>query len=869
MAYVIPSVLVYQQLENSGGVLNSTPDLHACIIGPCYTEVIYEAGSTEALVKTAAKSSTRTTGTAAAGSKDVTVASISGFFAGDSVVLEGAAASGGPLAATVASVVGTVVTLDTAIVTAVTDAPLSKKGLLVNASVPNVYALPNVKPGQKVVTADTRIYLNNVKVSTISTKAEGHSVGNVLTVTSFATTGSATAATSVVTATSASGLADGDFITVAGAGIAGANLIARVVDITGNVLTLDRPIVTTVSSAAVTKVNPYLVNELSNTYNVEAGDVVKIAYTDIASSSKVFSTLVKEVVSSAGGVTRLVVTDSLPADLSVKTTGTTVSGSKDVTVANATGINVNGRVRVVGTGFDVYTSVTGIAGNVVTLAATMTADQADVQVYALNTVSTFVEKSFNDQLLPLNKPISSGTNYNLDDIGDEYEFTINAGSELLYGPVVSADVHVGYRALRTDLSGVVQEIADVNDLAGVLGDPTEKNPLSLGVQLALANTTTSVRAIAIPSDDLVGYQTALELAENIRLYALVPLTQNIGILNTLKAHVDQLSTPEQASWRVALVNIATPDEQSVGQYSADFLNAESGITIENIAGKFVLTASNATFLSDGMVPSDIIKVAAATPSQSINDYVVQEVISNQQVVIDATQAATGVSYWAARKLTKTQQADYVAKTSAQFNDKRVINIQPDTCGVSIGGVTKYLPGYYLSCAIAGMTAGFPVQQGFTNIGLAGITDLKRSNFYFTRAQMNAMAETGTFLIVQDVQGGTPYVRHAMTTDISVLEYREYLVVKNWDYLSYYFHDKLKPFIGSWNITTDTLNNIRQTVVASAELLKSKKLPKIGPPLVDYTLASIAQNAVNKDNIDIQLKIAVVYPNNYTNLYLII
>lgn len=870
MAYVIPSVLVYQQLENSGGVLNSTPDLHACIIGPCYTEVIYESGSTEALVKTAAKSAIRTTGTAVVGSKDVTVASISGFFSGDSIVLEGAAASGGPLAATIVSVVGTVITLDVAVVTAVTDASISKKGLLVNASVPNTYALPNVKPGQKVVAADTRIYLNNVLVSTVATKAEGHSQGNILSITSFATTGAATAASSVVTVASASGLVDGDFVTVAGAGLVGANLSARIVDITGNVLTLDRAVGTTVTTAAVTKNSPMLVNELSNTYNAEAGDTVKVAYTNTASQSLVFSSLVKEVVSSAGGITRLILTDNLPADVSAKTTATTTAASHDVTVASATGITVNGRVRLVGTGFDIYTTVTGIAGSVITLAGdAVPAAQSGAQFYVLNSSTIFVEKGYNDQLLPLNKPISSGTNYNLDNIGDEYEFTINAGSELIYGPIVSADVHVGYRALRTDLSGSVLEIADVNDLAGVLGDPTEKNPLSLGVQLALANTTTSVRAIAIPSDDLIGYQIALELAENIRLYAMTPLTQDIGIINTLKAHCDQLSTPVEASWRVALVNVKTPDEQSVGQYSATFLNAATGITIENIAGKFVLNAANATFLSDALVPGDIIKVVSATPSTSINDYVVQEVVSNQQVVIDATQVATAVSYWASRKLTKTQQADWVSKTSAQFNDKRVINIQPDTCGVSIGGVTKYLPGYYLACAIAGMTAGFPVQQGFTNIGLAGITDLKRSNFYFTRAQMNHMAETGTFLIVQDVQGGTPYVRHAMTTDISVLEYREYLVVKNWDFLSYYFYDKLKPFIGTWNITTDTMNNIRQTVVASAELLKSKKLPKIGPPLVDYNLASIAQNAVNKDNIDINLKIAVVYPNNYTNLYLII
>lgn len=867
MAYVIPSVLVYQQLENSGGALNSTPDLHACIIGPCYSETKYVAGSTEDLVKTAALSAVQTTGTAAAGSVDVTVASISGIFVNDSVILEGAGAQGSPLSAKVVSVIGSVVKLDTTVKTAVTSAVLSKKGVLVNSSVPNTFALPGVKPGQDVVTADTRIWLNNAVVETIATKAEGHAAGNVLSVTAFATTGGITSGASALTVVSATGLVDGDLIKVAGAGATGADLVARIVDITGVVLTLDRPAVVTVAAAAVTKQNPYLINEASNTYNVEAGDAVRVAYTNVSSQSLVFTTLVKEVVTSSGGVTRLVLSDSLPADTGAQTTAVTTAASQDITVASATGLSVNGRVRVLGNAFDVYTTITGVAGNVITLAAAIPAAQSGAQVYVLNVAQVYVEKGFNDQLLPLNKPISSGTNYNLDDLGAESEFTINAGAELIYGRVVSADVHVGYRALRKDLSGSVLEIADINDLRGVLGEPTENNPLSLGVQIALANTVTSVRAIAVPSDDLIGFQIALELAENNRLYAMTPLTQDNAIIATFKAHVGQMSTPENASWRVALVNQKVPDEQSVGSYSVDFVN--TGAQIVNLAGKFVLEASNATFLSDAMVPGDVLKVTAATPGTVVNDYVVQEVISNQQVVIDATAIASNVSYWAARKLTKTQQASWVAENSEQFNDKRIINIQPDTCGISIGGVTKYLPGYYLSCAIAGMTAGFPVQQGFTNVGLAGITDLKRSNFYFTRSQLNAMAEKGTFLIVQEVQGGIPYVRHQLTTDVSVLEYREYLVVKNWDFLSYYYHDKLKPFIGSWNITTDTLNTMRQTIVASSELLKSKKLPKIGPPLVDYNLRKIEQSTVNKDNVNIELQIVVVYPNNYTNLYLII
>lgn len=867
MAYVIPSVLVYQQLESSGGVLNSTPDLHACIIGPCYSEIKYDPSSIESLVSSAAKSAVQTTGSILAGSFAVSVASVNGLFPGDDVVLEGAGVKGGPLAAKVSLVVGSTVTLDTAASTTVSNASLSKKGTLTNVGVSNVFALPNAKPGQKIVAGETQVWLNNVKVTTVSTRAEGHAFDNSLAVTSASTTGSGDADSSTVTVVATSGLVDGDRITIAGGAGGGVALEAVIVDIQGTTLTLDRPLVSSVSSAAVTKVNPLLVNEISNTYSVEAGDTVRIAYTDTSSTSKVFSSVVKEVTQSGGRVTKLSLVDTLPSDYGVRTTATTVSGSSSIAVASATGINTNDKVRVLGSTFDVTTTVSTISGSNITLAQSIPASQNGAMVYVVKPATIFVEKAFSNQLLPQEKPLSYGNNYDVSTLATTGEFTINVGPELVYGPIVSADVHVSYRALRGDLSGTIQEINDVGDIEGVLGEPSEKNPLALGTQIALANTVTSVRAIAVPSDDLAGYQAALELAENVRVYALVALTQDNAILSTLKAHVDQLSTPENASWRVALVNVEIPEEQAIGSFSENFLKEDA--VIENVAGKFVLTSEGSTFLSDGLVPGDLIKVVSATPSTVVNSYVVQNVISNQQVIIDASEVATGVSFWAARALTKTQQAEWVAETSYQFNDRRVIHVQPDLCGINIGGSTKYLPGYYLACALAGMTAGFPVQQGFTNIGLAGITDLKHSNFYFSREQMNRMAEAGTFLIVQDVQGGIPYVRHELTTDISVLEYREYLVVKNWDYLSYYYADKIRPFIGSWNITTDTLNNIRQTIISSSELLKGKKLPKIGPPLVDYKLRKLEQSAVNKDHINAELQVSVVYPNNYTNLYLII
>ena len=156
-----------------------------------------------------------------------------------------------------------------------------------------------------------------------------------------------------------------------------------------------------------------------------------------------------------------------------------------------------------------------------------------------------------------------------------------------------------------------------------------------------------------------------------------------------------------------------------------------------------------------------------------------------------------------------------------------------------------------------------------NIALAGFVDVSFSNFYFTRAQMDVMAAAGTLLIIQDTQGSIPYIRHELTTDMTVLQYREIQQVKNWDYLSYFFHDIMSGFIGKWNITPDSLNTLRQTLDSGAILLKGRKLPRVGAPLTDYTIASIAQDAVNLDNVNVSMNIKMPTVLNYLNLYLIV
>lgn len=479
-----------------------------------------------------------------------------------------------------------------------------------------------------------------------------------------------------------------------------------------------------------------------------------------------------------------------------------------------------------------------------------------------------VRKTFSNQLLPVS--YNGSTNIVLTAATTLGNVTINPLPALVYGTVVTASVNIAYKAMRQDLSSVIHDINNVDELEGILGAPSDSNPLSLGVQLALANTVGRILAIAVATDDLQGYQDALDLAEGRRIYAIVPLSQDVAVITTVQQHVQQMSTPELASWRVGVVNSAIPTTQDIGPYSSTNVNANGGLnTVTNVNGAYILTASNATFMSDGVSVGDIVNVTAATGAITAPAAIkVKAVLNNQQVQVDTTSAATAVSYYVTRNLTKSQQADYVVGMCSTLGSNRVMYI-PQSAGVSVDGVVKTLPGYYLCAAVAGLISGLPVQQSLTNVGLAGVSDVKLGNFYFTRAQLGSMAAAGACLVVQESQGSIPYIRHSLTTDMTTLYFREIQQVKNIDWLSYFFYDILKGFIGRYNITPDTLRILSQTITAGGRLLQGKTLPRLGAPLLDFKIKTLKQDPDNKDNVIVELPITTPVVLNFVSLFLII
>lgn len=601
-----------------------------------------------------------------------------------------------------------------------------------------------------------------------------------------------------------------------------------------------------------------ILTSVINASHINVGDIVSVVGANTGSTN-----LTSVVTGVSGGS----VTIQDNAVLSV--TGTTISRTtfNNLNSASSTLRVEPGDAVSITYGSNIFSStVLALTGTGNVLSGFTLSDVLPVGITAPFTVS--VRKTYNNLVLPLT--LNSYTNYSLANVGSEGSILINPLPKVSYGTVVSGNVHVAYRALRLDLVGTVLDINNVDEQVGVLGDATDESPVALAVNLALANTVGRIRAITVPSDDLTGYLSALDLAENSRLYAIVPLTQSIDILAAVQQHVEQMSTPENASWRIALMNTEIPAIKYIGQYNPDLVNANSGNNaVTLVTDDYVLTSSNAQFVSDGVIPGDVVKITSHTPtSQVITSLTVQSVISNQQLIVNSPIPLASVSYYIQRTLTRSQQADIVAANSSTFSSGRVYHIQPDLIGVIVNGVTKYLPGYYAAAAISGLISGLPAQQSLTNIGLAGLTDLQHSNRYFTRAQLSTISASGTFLLVQEAAGTIPYIRHSLSTDMTVLQYRELQQVKNIDFLSYFFHDILKGFPGRYNITPDTLQILRTTLIAGAKLLQGKKLPKIGPPLLDYQIKTLAQDPVNKDNVIVEMPVTMPTVMNYVSLYLI-
>lgn len=279
---------------------------------------------------------------------------------------------------------------------------------------------------------------------------------------------------------------------------------------------------------------------------------------------------------------------------------------------------------------------------------------------------------------------------------------------------------------------------------------------------------------------------------------------------------------------------------------------------------------------NGLLGNITIDIRATTPNDDEAEYItstrheIASIVSETQLTLASDPTAgfggtlTGVVYRITRDLTRDEEATLLAGYATSFANRRLVSVWPDVLAISVGGVVVKVPGYMAGAVIAGMTAGFPSQQGFTNMSLSGFVGRENSDDRFTDVQLDTIAGGGNMVLTQPVADAALSVRHQLTTDVSTIYFQEFSVTKNLDLIARFFRGLFRPFLGIYNIDTTLIDMLKTRAQAGIDFLKGQRQPRIGAPLRGGQLTLIQESTDQPDSLETEISCDLPLPlNNVT------
>lgn len=457
-----------------------------------------------------------------------------------------------------------------------------------------------------------------------------------------------------------------------------------------------------------------------------------------------------------------------------------------------------------------------------------------------------------------------------------------SGGTLIALPVMGGAVYVQHRDLVASNCNTVGEVTDVSAVPDALGVVHPDNPLAFGVFKALENSNgVAVKYLNVCSAtmplDLEDWLAALEvLVGRDDVYSLVPLTQELDVLQAFAAHCDAESTPANGRWRIGWYNLAA--EPVIDVYSALTGGGPILATITDdpdTSGtqNTLVQADGAKFLTAGVRAGDTLRYNYTTDgfgNESWSEAPIDAVLNDETLrLLEGPSVPVNVpskiEIW--RTLTKTELAQELATYPGLFASRRAYLVWPDVVGNA--GLT--FAGYFLCAGLAGLRSGVLPQQGLTNVEILGFDDLSRTGEFFSTAQLNIMAESGYWIVIQDPNTGVVYTRHELSTGNQLdLNTKEQMITTNLDSISYTFLNRLKIYIGRGNVTPTMLNLLRGVIQGViTELSNTIILDRLGPQIITGIITSLAVHPTLRDRVVVYVSLDLPEPLNNIDLHLVV
>lgn len=477
----------------------------------------------------------------------------------------------------------------------------------------------------------------------------------------------------------------------------------------------------------------------------------------------------------------------------------------------------------------------------------------------------------------------------------------------------SQEIHIGYRALRLDLSSSATQpglirVSNITDLESIYGPISTRNPLSLALYFALLNADSGVEVSALGLDEVSGSETegtvdsytrALTYLRTHEVYSIVPLTRSEDVIALFDAHVKDMSDPTNRAERVVITAPVNPIRRndsvmlSTGSVGAQSTGTEDQIDL-NASPEAALAAAGID--TSASIPFEIASGASKgrqlylhltigsssyrysvasvdgarvtirrtyTTAQNPDGYYNTEALPSEFVNATFSLALRGTALTlpGSTRLDNTAFAQTIRDKAQQYANRRQVRLFPDQVQTSaIGGINQSIPSYYFASALAGAVASLEPQEPFTRVPMVGFNaavgpQLERSHLDIISA--------GNSVIEVDVQGQAPSLRMQSTTDPSTIEKREWSITKAVDFFAKQARAQLKTRIGRFNITQTYLDDLTILMDSLCNTAVDAGIFK------GASLDRLEQDPAQPDTIKVEVTLEVLFPANYIKLTLVV
>jgi len=430
--------------------------------------------------------------------------------------------------------------------------------------------------------------------------------------------------------------------------------------------------------------------------------------------------------------------------------------------------------------------------------------------------------------------------------------------------VVDGSLYNFFDADRADLSNNIFEVT-TEDYVTKLGNATPKNKLAYAMKLIAAEVPGATMKVYVTSSDSSDdYTTALaSLATAEEVYSVTALTDNDSVLSSMVGMVKAAAEETTAKWKMA-VNCPRVPHVSSKIESTDYTVTQIGTTdsyyIDSPAGGFLSVGVSAGDYLFG--DADLDSAGETYYSQYGESYSAAAIAKVDSVITDnklqvtvvspGFNLSTGLSAQNAVVAVLDTHANLIGtiKDKAEsINNHGVVTMFPDKYEVTMADEAVIIPGYYAAAITNAVMAHLPPQQGLSNLSYNSISRVIGSSFYFTDGELDEIASSGVYVMLQQNYSTRPYVLRQLTTDVGSLETMEINKVRCLDYATLAFSSVLQDFIGKRNVNDENLQDIQRLLESVGKnLVESTYHQYLGSVVTTYDIVDVFVPSGEKDAI---------------------